>query len=612
MCYDTFGIICKSKEDNSPVGERRIDLGIDIFTIFELLGGIAMFLYGMKVMGSGLERVSGSKLEGILERLSNKTIKGVLLGAVVTAIIQSSAATTVMVVGFVNSGIMKLAQATGIIMGANIGTTATAWILSLTGIQGDSFFVQILKPSNFAPLFAFAGIAMIMLSKKSKMRDIGSILVGFGILMVGMNTMIDAMEPLTSLDGFQEFLLMFTNPFLGMLAGFALTTLLQSSSASIGIMQAMAVAGNVTYGFAIPMILGQNIGSCTTTLISCIGAKKNARRAALVHLYFNIIGVIIVFVLFYGLDLIFKFSFKSLQMSVVDIAILHSAFNVFSTFILLPFSKQLGHLATISVPDTVAEDSTNFLDERLLNTPSFALERCKRIAVEMAQLAKSTLCDAVEVMWEFSEKRAQELEEAEGLIDTYEDKLGSYLVKLSGLGISEEESREISRLLYTIGDFERIGDHAVNLLKTAREMDEKGISFSDEAKADLRVLVGAVEEILDISIKAFEEDDVQLAAHVEPLEQVIDSLGSEIKSRHIKRLQDGNCTIELGFILSDVLTNCERVSDHCSNIAVCIIQIRKKELDTHGYLNAVKHSASGDFVEDFNKYSEKYALTKTE
>lgn len=585
-------------------------MSIDIFTIFELLGGIALFLYGMKVMGSGLERVSGSKLEGILERLSDKIFKGVLLGAVVTAIIQSSAATTVMVVGFVNSGIMKLAQAIGIIMGANIGTTATAWILSLTGIQGDSFFVQLLKPSNFAPLFAFVGIAMIMLSKKSKKRDIGSILVGFGVLMVGMNTMIDAMEPITSLQGFEDFLLMFTNPILGMLAGFALTTLLQSSSASVGIMQAMAVAGNVTYGFAIPMILGQNIGSCTTTLISCIGAKKNARRAALVHLYFNVIGVTIVFVLFYGLDLFFDFSFKTMSMSAVDIAVVHSMFNVFSTFVLLPFSKQLGHLATISVPDSAPEDATNFLDERLLNTPSFAIERCKGIASEMAVLAKATFHDAAELMWDFSEKRAQEIEDAEARIDTYEDKLGTYLVKLSGLGVSEDESREISRLLYTIGDFERIGDHAVNLLKTAREMDEKGISFSDEAKADLHILVAAVEEILDIAIRSFGQDDAQLAAHVEPLEQVIDGLGSDIKARHIKRLKEGNCTIELGFILSDVLTNCERVSDHCSNIAVCIIQIRKEELNTHGYLNQVKHSITGEFVDDFNKYAEKYVLSK--
>ena len=582
----------------------------DIFTVFALLGGIAMFLYGMKVMGTGLERVSGSKLEGILEKLSDKMIKGVLLGAVVTAIIQSSAATTVMVVGFVNSGIMKLAQATGIIMGANIGTTATAWILSLTGVTGDSFFVQILKPANFAPLFAFVGIVMIMLSKSSKTRDVGSILVGFGILMVGMNTMIDAMEPITSLPGFNEFLQMFTNPFLGVLVGFLLTTLLQSSSASIGIMQAMAVAGNVTYGFVIPMILGQNIGSCTTTLISCIGAKKNARRAALVHLYFNLIGVILVFTLFYGIDLFVDFSFKSQEMSVVDIAILHSAFNIFSTLVLLPFGKQLGHLATISVPDSVAEDKTNFLDERLLNTPSFAIERCKSIAVEMAVLAKDTLHDAVGLMQNFSEKQAQEIEEKESLIDTYEDKLGTYLVKLSGLGVNETESREISRLLYTIGDFERIGDHAVNLLKAAREMDEKGLSFSDEAKKDLAVLSGAIEEIIAISVEAFEKDDVSLAAHVEPFEQVIDGLSSEIKTRHIKRLQEGNCTIELGFILSDVLTNCERVSDHCSNIAVCIIQIKKDRLNTHQYLNERKETMGEDFVSDFNKYAEKYTLSK--
>ncbi len=584
-------------------------MNIDPFIIFQLFGGIALFLYGMKVMGAGLERVSGSKLEGILEKLSDKTIKGVALGAIVTAIIQSSAATTVMVVGFVNSGIMKLAQAVGIIMGANIGTTATAWILSLTGVQGDSFFVQMLKPANFAPIFAFLGIAMIMLSKKNKKRDIGSIFVGFGILMQGMTTMIAAMDPITELPGFQDFLLMFTKPLLGMLVGFLLTTLLQSSSASIGIMQAMAVAGNVTYGFAIPMILGQNIGSCTTTLISCIGAKKNARRAALVHLYFNIIGVIIVFALFYGLDLIFNFTFKSMQMSVVDIAILHSAFNVFSTVILIPFSKQLARLATISIPENVGEDNTNFLDERLLNTPSFAIERCKHITVEMANLAKKTFSDAVELMWNFSEERAQKIEEEEERIDIYEDKLGTYLVKLSGLGIDEEESREISRLLYTIGDFERIGDHAVNLLKAAREMNEKGLSFSDTAKEDIGVLAKAVEEILDISVKAFEEDNVLLAEHVEPFEQVIDGLGSEIKSRHIQRLQEGNCTIELGFILSDVLTNCERVSDHCSNIAVCIIQIRKEQYNTHGYLNERKQAKAEEFVRDFESYAEKYTLS---
>ncbi len=582
---------------------------IDPFIIFQLFGGIALFLYGMKVMGAGLERVSGSKLEGILEKLSDKTIKGVTLGAIVTAIIQSSAATTVMVVGFVNSGIMKLAQAVGIIMGANIGTTATAWILSLTGVQGDSFFVQLLKPANFAPIFAFFGIVMIMLSKKSKKRDIGSILVGFGILMQGMTTMIAAMDPITELPGFQDFLLMFTHPFLGMLVGFLLTTLLQSSSASIGIMQAMSVAGNVTYGFAIPMILGQNIGSCTTTLISCIGAKKNARRAALVHLYFNLIGVALVFIVFYGLDLIFDFAFKSMRMSVVDVAILHSAFNVFSTVVLLPFSKQLAHLATISIPENVGEDNTNFLDERLLNTPSFAIERCKHITVEMANLAKKTFCDAVELMWDFSEERAQKIEEEEERLDIYEAKLGTYLVKLSGLGIDEEESREISRLLYTIGDFERIGDHAVNLLKAAREMNEKGLSFSDTAKEDIGVLAKAVEEILDISVKAFSEDDFALAEHVEPFEQVIDGLGNEIKSRHIQRLQEGNCTIELGFILSDVLTNCERVSDHCSNIAVCIIQIRKEQYNTHGYLNERKQAKAEEFVRDFESYAKKYTLS---
>ncbi len=580
------------------------------FSVFGLLGGIAMFLYGMKVLGQGLESLSGSKLESILERLSNKTIKGVLLGALVTAVIQSSAATTVMVVGFVNSGIMTITQSIGIIMGANIGTTATAWILSLTGIQGESFWVQMLKPANFSPVLAFIGIAMIMLSKNRRHRDIGTILVGFGILMFGMDTMIVKMQPITSLPGFQNFLLMFTNPFLGILAGFCLTTLLQSSSASVGIMQAMAVAGNVTYGFAIPMIFGQNIGSCTTTLISCIGAKKNAKRTALIHLYFNIIGVIFFFLLYYGLDLIFDFSFKSMSMNVVSIAVVHTAFNLGSTLLLLPFSKQLGRLATISIRDDEDDDSIDFLDERLLNTPSFAVERCKGITADMARLAQETFLEASELLWNYSNDLADKIERNESKIDIYEDKLGTYLVKLSSLNVSEQDGREISRLLYTIGDFERIGDHAVNVLKVAREINEKSISFSEKAKDEIKTLINAVCEILDMSIRAFENNDEGLAGHVEPFEQVIDGLSSEIKARHVKRLQKGECTIELGFVLSDLLNNCERVSDHCSNIAVCVIQIKKTQMGTHGYLNEIKTAMGPEFMHDFTKYSEKYMLSE--
>ncbi len=586
---------------------------MDIFNILTLLGGVALFLYGMKVMGAGLELVSGSGLQRTLEKLSDNKLKGVLLGAGVTAIIQSSAATTVMVVGFVNSGIMKLAHAIGIIMGANIGTTATAWILSLTGIQGDSVWVQLLKPSNFAPLFAFVGIALIMLSKNSRRRDIGTICVGFGVLMFGMTTMIDAMGPITEMEGFQDFVLMFTNPFLGLLMGFVLTTVLQSSSASIGIMQAMSITGNVTLGFSIPLILGQNIGSCTTTLISCIGANKNARRAALVHLYFNLIGVVVVFVLFYGLNAIFKFTFLDMPLNVVTIAVLHSVFNVLTTFMLLPFSKLLSKLAELSVPDKKGEDDeVALLDERLLKTPSFAIEHCRKLTVQMAELANDSFKKSVDMLWQFSEKTAEKIEANEAKIDMYEDKLGNYLVELSGRSLSEHDSHEVSRLLYTIGDFERIGDHAVNILKTARELRDKGTQFSESAKTEVITVISAVEEILDMTLSAFAENNTELAGNVEPLEQVIDGLCSEVKSRHVMRLQQGVCTIELGFALADLLTNFGRVSDHCSNIAICVLQMYKNVTDAHKYLNDVKSSMRPDFVIKFEKFSNMYELPQAE
>lgn len=582
---------------------------MDIFSLLTLLGGLALFLFGMNTMGDGLEKLSGGKLERTLEKMTDNTFKGFLLGAGVTAVIQSSSATTVMVVGFVNSGIMKLAQAIGIIMGANVGTTITAWLLSLTGIEGDSLVLNLLKPSGFAPILAFIGIAFLMFAKNGKKKDVGTILVGFAVLMFGMDMMSGAVKPLADVPEFTSILTMFSNPLLGVLAGALLTAVIQSSSASVGILQALSATGSITFATAIPIIMGQNIGTCVTAMLACIGAKKNAKRAAFVHLYFNIIGTVVILAAFYGLNALLDFAFIRDTVTPADIAVVHTGFNLIATALLLPFSKFLGKLACLTVRDKDTEDDTPFLDERFLGTPALAVEQCDVMAAKMAGLSKNTFLQAITLLGKYDEKLAQQILENEERIDAYEDVLGTYLVKVSSKSLNTRDSNEIARLLHCIGDFERISDHAVNLVDAAKEMHEKKITFSDEAKKELRVLTDALTEILAITMEAFENKDIALAKKVEPLEQVIDGLRDKLKRRHVKRLQSGACTIELGFILSDLLTNYERVSDHCSNIAVCLIQISMDSFETHEYLHDLKDGSSVEFEDEYEAYKNKYVLS---
>lgn len=584
---------------------------MDVLSFVTLFGGLAFFLFGMNFMGDNLEKLSGGKLERILEKLTNNTIKGVLLGAGVTCIIQSSSATTVMVVGFVNSGIMKLSQAIGIIMGANVGTTITAWILSLTGIQGDSFFMMLLKPESFSPIIAVVGIILIMLCKEGKKRDIGNIMIGFAVLMFGMQTMSSAVEPLAEIPEFANFLTMFENPIFGVLAGTLLTAIIQSSSASVGILQALTVTGAISFASAIPIIMGQNIGTCATALISCIGANKNAKRTAFVHLYFNIIGTVVWLSVFYIANAIFHFDFINQATTPADIALIHSLFNLASTALLLPFAKQLGKLATLTIPDRGDDDDMPFIDERFLNAPSFAVEQCKNMTNKMAELSKKNLFLAMSQIGNYSQKDDNEITENENKIDMYEDVLGTYLVKLSSKSLTIKDSNEISKILHAIGDIERIGDHAVNILGVAKEMDEKKLSFSDKAQEEITILSDAIKEIVTKTMDSFENSNVETAHMVEPLEEVIDELKAELKIRHIRRLREGRCTIELGFILQDLITNYERISDHCSNIAVCVIEIEKTVFDTHEYLHEIKTGSDSDFVKYFQEYENKYALPKS-
>lgn len=582
-----------------------------------MLGGLALFLYGMHVMGEGLEKLSGGRLEHILEKMTDTPLKGVLLGAVVTAVIQSSSATTVMAVGFVNSGMMTLTQSIGIIMGANIGTTVTAWLLSLAGIEGSNVFISLLKPSSFSPVVAAIGVILLMFTKKQKNKDVGTILIGFAVLMFGMQTMSDAVKPLADVPEFGNILIKFSNPLLGLAAGLLLTAVIQSSSASVGILQALSVTGSVSIASSIPIILGQNIGACSATLISSTGANKNAKRVAIVHLYFNLIGAAVFLGGYYLLTLFFDFSFAKSAIDASGIATIHTCFNLITTILLFPFSKQLVKLASITLRDkekTPAAETDSkpviILDERFLNTPSFAVERCREATVDMAKLSHKAITDALDAMENYSQDKIDGVVKNEDKLDEYEDKLGSYLVKLSSKALSEGDSRQISKLLHSIGDFERIGDHALNISDSAKEMHKKGIKFSDEALAELEVIVGALREIVSMAIQSFENADPQLAANVEPLEQVIDDLKDELKERHINRLQKGLCTIELGFILSDVLSNIERISDHCSNIAVCVISLEESQFDTHEYLNRIKNSGEKNFTEAFRAYGKKYSLPR--
>lgn len=576
--------------------------------VLDLVGGLALFLFGMNAMGDGLEKLSGGKLEKLLEKMTSNTFKGFLVGLLVTAIIQSSSATTVMVVGFVNSGIMKLSRAIGVIMGANVGTTVTAWILSLTGIEGDSLIMTMLKPTSFSPILAIIGIALIMFFNSQKKKDIGGILIGFAILMFGMDMMSGAVKGLSEVPEFGEILLMFSNPFFGIVAGALLTAIIQSSSASVGILQALAVTGKVTFSSAIPIIMGQNIGTCATALISCIGAKKNARRAAFVHLYFNIIGTFVLLTLFYGINLFVDFAFLDDNVTPASIAIIHTIFNVCATALLLPFNKGLEKLACLTIKDKENEDDTPFIDERLLATPAVATSHCINMSNTMAKLSEVTITDACAILAGYNEPLATKIQEDETKIDVYEDVLGTYLVKLSTKTLTERDSAQASKMLHSIGDFERISDHAVSIMKAAKEMYEKNISFSESAVKELDVLVCALIEIVDNTIKAYTTENLELAKQIEPLEQVIDKLVDELKLRHIKRLRDGKCTIELGFIFSDLLTDIERVSDHCSNIAVCMIETNEESFETHEYLNEIRHSDEGSFKKEYKAYKNKYVL----
>ena len=572
---------------------------MDIFGVLTLIGGLALFLYGMNVMGAGLEKMSGGKLEKILETLTSNPIKAVLLGAGVTAVIQSSSATTVMVVGFVNSGIMKLSQAVGIIMGANIGTTVTSWLLSLSGLQGDNFFIQMLKPSSFSPILAMIGIILCMSKKSDKKKDIGEILLGFAVLMYGMESMSGAVEPLADVPEFTNILTMFHNPFLGVLAGAVLTAIIQSSSASVGILQALSVTGAFTYGSVIPIIMGQNIGTCVTAMISAIGANRGAKRTAFVHLYFNVIGTVLFLVLFYTGNALIGFEFTNEVVGAAGIAMIHTIFNVFATLVLLPFTKGLEKLAYLTIPKTAEEQNQKedvfvILDDRFLNSPAFAIEQCHSLANQMAKITHEGFLEAMTVLDEYSEEKIEDVIAKENIVDTYDDKLSAYLTKLSSQNLSYKDSLKVTSLLHCLTDFERISDHSINVVENAQE--------------EMKVYSTALRDILERTTNAFVEGDEALARTVEPLEEVIDELNKTVKKNHMKRLRKGKCTIELGLVLSDLAMNYERVADHCSNIAVYMMQLEDTQLEEHSFTEQLDAEESAEFTKQLNEFEKIYQI----
>ena len=580
---------------------------MDIFSLFTLCGGLAFFLYGMTTMSKSLEKMAGGRLERLLKRMTENPLKGLLLGAGITIAIQSSSAVTVMLVGLVNSGVMELGQTIGVLMGSNVGTTLTAWILSLTGIESESVLLNMLKPENFSPLFALAGILLIMGSKRQRRRDVGRILIGFAILMSGMEMMKNSVSPLAEMPGFADLLTAFNNPLLGVLVGAVFTGVIQSSAASVGILQALALTGSITYGMAIPIIMGQNIGTCVTALISSIGVSRGAKRVSVIHVAFNVTGAVVGLIVFYGGDLIFHFPFLDAAVGAVGIALCHTVFNVATTALLLPFSRQLEKLARTAVKEEDKSRQVAFLDPLLLRTPGAAVSECAALVDEMGALARRSLLGSLGQLSKYSGELESELLENEDKLDLYEDRLSGYLVQISQHGLSMEDIHTVSRLLHAIGDFERIGDHALNIQESARELHEKGLSFSGAAEAELQVLQRALEDILAVSVDCFQADDPAAARKVEPLEETIDQLTDEIRARHIRRLQTGECTVQLGFILSDLLTNLERVSDHCSNIAVCVIEEREDHAEQrHAYLHDFK--AAGEFTASLDKDLEKYKL----
>ena len=589
---------------------------MDIFNVLSLLGGLAMFLYGMNVMGDGLAKTAGGKLEKILEKLTSTPIRGVLLGAAVTGVIQSSSATTVMVVGLVNSGIMKLRQAVGIIMGANIGTTVTSWILSLTGIQSDNIFINMLKPSSFSPILAVIGIIFLMFTKSEKKHDIGAILLGFTVLMFGMEMMSGAVEPLKDVPQFTQILTKFENPLLGVIAGFVLTTIMQSSSVSVGILQALCSTGAVSYALALPIIMGQNIGSCTTAMISSVGASKDAKRAAAVHFYFNVIGTVVFMLVFYISNAFVHYAFLPQAANEVGIATIHSIFNIAATIVLLPLSGFLEFLAVKTIKDDDEEEDElskhdkvlQLLDPVFLERPGFAIMQCRKVASEMAELSMKSVGRAVGLLTAYDEEIAERIRKEEDTVDKYEDQLGTYLLRLSTKDLSKEDGHRLSLMLHSLGDIERISDLAVNILLAVEQMHKKELIFSKKAMDELAVYSKALKDILTMTVNAFEQNDRYKAALVQPLEELMDDMNKELKKRHVKRLRKGKCTIELGLSLSDISDTYERISDHCSNIATCVIQVEDDELDAHEHRKEVKEQDAKWYDEQYRAYEQKYAL----
>lgn len=588
---------------------------MDLFDLLAMIGGLALFLYGMNLLSDGLEKLSGGRLERILENLTNNRLGAVLLGAGVTAVIQSSSATTVMVVGFVNSGIMKLSQAVGVIMGANIGTTITSWLLSLTGIESGNFFLQLVKPTSFSPILAMIGVILIMSAKNGRKREAGYILVGFAILMFGMDAMSQAMKPLSTVPQFTGLFTMFQNPLLGIAVGALVTAVIQSSSASVGILQALCMTGSISYASAVPIILGQNIGTCVTALMSSVGASRNAKRASVIHLLFNIVGTAAFMTVFYAMHAIFRFGFMQEMADSAGIALIHTGFNVFTTLLLLPFADVLEKLSFILIrPDGEEEKQAgenaliSKMDERFLNTPSFALEQAHIVTLKMAELAKESLHIASESLFSYDKKTLEEVERMEQTVDRYDDEISDYLTKLSGRNLSDQDSRRLNMLIHSVGDLERISDHAVNLADCAKELGKKNRQFSETAEAELKRFSQAVGDIVDTSIEIFRTGNVEAAREIEPFEEAIDILQKEIKKRHMKRLRKGKCTAQMGFVLSDITNNYERIADHCSNLAINVMQLYEDETYAHEYIDSIPKGRGSAFDRTVRECLKRYEL----
>lgn len=589
---------------------------MDFFSILTMIGGLALFLYGMHVLGEGLSKASGGRMEQVLEKLTSGKWKAVLLGAGVTAVIQSSSATTVMVVGFVNSGIMKLSNAIGVIMGANIGTTITSWLLGLTGIESDNFFIQLLKPTSFSPVLAIIGVGFLLFSKKDKYKNAATIMIGFSVLMFGMETMSAAVKPLADVPEFRNFLLVFSNPVLGMIAGLILTAIIQSSSASVGILQALCATGSLSYATALPIIMGQNIGTCVTALLSSIGTSKNARRAAIVHLYFNLIGTVVFMIVFYSLNALIGFSFMNVSAEPFGIAVIHTIFNVFATCLLLPFSQLLEKLAYLTIQEDASEhiavryidEDIKVLDSRFMNNPALAMEQCRRVIIHMADTVKQSYDQAVGLLEGYNEEVVTGVVQMEKDVDRYEDVLGTYLLKLTGRELSERDSQALTLYLQSIGDFERISDHTVSIAMSYDKMEQKEMHFSSKAQEELRIFTKAIHRIIDTSFRSFQENDISLVYEVEALQAVVDDLSVEVRKRHVKRLRKGKCTIELGFLLSDIVTGYERIAAHCVHLVVNMVQIQEDSLEMHGYNEEIREQDADKLHQLYDRFYAEYAL----